>query len=90
MPRSLSIYGNNILITQHNNFILNYHVNRKFISRMGISGNGKLEFNKPCGLTFDQNGYLYICDSQNNRIQILSKELAFNGSIRTKFPQESF
>ena len=76
-PRGLSIHGNNIVISQYNDFILNYQLNGKFISRIGKSGKGKLEFNLPHGLTFNQNGDLYICDSNNNRVQILSKEFVF-------------
>ena len=75
-PRSLSIHGNNIVISQYDS-ILNYQLNGKFISRIGKSGKGKLEFNLPHGLTFNQNGDLYICDSNNNRVQILSKEFVF-------------
>ena len=76
-PQSISIYGNNILVSQASSFILNYQLDGKFISRIGIPGNGKLEFNNPHGLTFGHNGDLYICDSRNNRIQILSKEFVF-------------
>ena len=76
-PRGLSIHGNNIVISLSNHFILNYQLNGKFISRIGKSGKGKLEFNLPRGLTFNQNGDLYICDSNNNRVQILSKEFVF-------------
>ena len=76
-PQGLSIYGNNILVSQANNFILNYQLDGKFISRIGKPGKRKLEFNNPRGLTFDHNGNLYICDSYNNRVQILSKEFVF-------------
>ena len=76
-PQGISIYGNNILVSQASSFILNYQLDGKFISRIGIPGNGKLEFNNPRGLTFGHNGDLYICDSRNNRVQILSKEFVF-------------
>ena len=76
-PQSVSIHGNNILISQFNNCILNYQLNGKFISRIGKSGDGKLEFNNPYGLTFDHNGDLYICDYNNNRVQILTQEFVF-------------
>ena len=42
-PQGLSIYGNNILVSQSNNFILNYQLDGKFISRIGKPGKGKLE-----------------------------------------------
>ena len=76
-PRGLSIHGNDIVISQSNHFIHNYQLDGKFISRIGKSGKEKLEFNLPRGLTFNQNGDLYICDYNNNRVQILSKEFVF-------------
>ena len=43
-PRGVVIYGDRILIT-HNHSILNYRLIGKFISRIGKSGKGELEFN---------------------------------------------
>ena len=41
-------------------------------------GEGELRFNSPRSLTIDEsNGDIYICDNNNNRIQILSKEFSF-------------
>ena len=83
-PQGISIYGNNILVSQASSFILNYQLDGKFISRIGKPGKRKLEFNSPRGLTFDHNGYLYICDTGNNRVQILSKEFVFKDQFRQK------
>ena len=39
-----------------------------------VSGNGKLQFSLPYGLSTDEyNGDIYICDHRNNRIQIISE-----------------
>ncbi|KAI6651006.1 NHL repeat containing protein [Oopsacas minuta] len=77
-PIGLAIYRERILISQSSNSILNYQVNGNFISRIGKQGGGELEFDHPSGLTFDDsNGDIYICDSSNVRIQILSKELTY-------------
>ena len=84
-PQSLSMHGNNIVFSQSNDFILNYQLDGKFISIIGKSGKGKLEFNLPHGLTFNQNGDLYICDSNNNRVQILSKEFVFKDQFGQNF-----
>ena len=84
-PLGLSIHGNNILISQSNHCILNYQLNGKFISRIGKSGNGKLEFNYPRGLTFDHNGDLYICDYNNNRVQILTQEFVYKDQFGHNF-----
>ncbi|KAI6647854.1 hypothetical protein LOD99_8441 [Oopsacas minuta] len=85
-PMGLAISRDIILITQRNDCILNYQVNGKFISRIGKLGRGDLEFDYPCGLTFDgSNSEVYICDCNNHRIQILSKELTY----KTQFGQDN-
>ncbi|KAI6647685.1 hypothetical protein LOD99_8650 [Oopsacas minuta] len=84
-PIALAICRDRILISQ-NFWILNYQMNGGFISRIGKRGEGDLEFDYLRGLTFDEsNGEVYICDSDNNRIQILSKELTY----KTQFGQDN-
>ena len=81
-PRGVAICEDRILITQHSNCILNYQLNGKFICRLGREGEGELEFNSPRSLTIDEsNGDIYICDNNNNRIQILSKEFSFKSQF---------
>ena len=91
-PRGVSIYGDRILITQGNSCILNYQLNGKFISKIGREGRGELEFNIPFGLTIDESiGDIYICDRNNNRIQILNKEFSFKsqfGKDILKYPRD--
>ncbi|KAI6647868.1 hypothetical protein LOD99_8455 [Oopsacas minuta] len=85
-PTGLAICRDRILISQTNDCILNYQVNGEFVSRIGKLGQGELEFQYPRGLTFDEsNGEVYIGDSNNNRIQILSKELTY----KTQFGQDN-
>ena len=84
-PRGVAIYGDRILITQSNHCILNYQLNGKFISGLGTEGGGKLEFYFPYGLTIDEsNGDIYICDRDNNRVQILNKDFSFKAQIGHK------
>ena len=71
-PKCVAIYGDNILISQRSNCILNYRLNGEYISTIGKKGNGKLEFDCLYGLAIDElNLCVYICDRDNNRIQIL-------------------
>ena len=77
-PKGVVICGDRILISHFNHSILNYQLNGKFISRIGREGNGELEFDYPFGLTINEsNGDIYICDCNNNRIQILNQDLSF-------------
>ena len=85
-PHSLAIYEDRILISQGyyilgggGSFcILNYQLDGKFISRIGRYGTADLEFRFPLGLTINQtNGDIYVCDRDNKRIQIISKDFKF-------------
>ena len=86
-PRGLVISGDRIFISQSLysppiNYILVYQLNGKFVSTIGKNGKSKLELNFPHGLACNElNGDIYICDSGNNRIQILSKELKFKSQF---------
>lgn len=42
---------------------------------IGQEGSGKLEFKSPAGLTINHDGHLVIAEMENNRLQILTKEL---------------
>ena len=83
-PHSLAIYENRIMISQryslfnNSSYILNYQLDGKFISRISRHGTADLEFRHPLGLTINQtNGDIYVCDSDNKRIQIISKDFKF-------------
>ena len=81
-PRGVAIYEDRILITQSNHCILNYQLNGKFVSRIGRQGRGELEFNYLFSLTIDEsNGDIYICDLNNNRIQILNNDFSFKSQF---------
>ena len=95
-PTGLVIIGDKILISnghflsKQNHTILVYQLNGCFLSKFGKYGKDKLEFNDPRGLACNEsNGDIYICDSGNNRIQILSKEFQFKsqfGADKLNYP----
>ena len=91
-PIGLAIYKDKILITQSNNCILNYQLNGKFIYRIGRQGRGELEFINFFSLTIDEsNGDIYICDYNNNRIQVLNNDFSFKsqfGNDKLKYPRD--
>ena len=51
---------------------------------VGKKGDKELEFNLPRGLTFTADGSLVICDSENHRIQIISRSNKFVRSFGEK------
>ena len=47
-----------------------FYTSGAFITSFGRRGSWKGELSNPHGITIDQNGFLYVCDSENNRIQV--------------------
>ena len=94
-PKGLVINGDRILISncilfsELNHYILVYQLNGCFVSKIG---EGEIKFNNPRGLACNEsNGDIYICDSGNKRIQILSKEFQFKsqfGADKLKYPRD--
>ena len=88
-PISMAICGDRILISHLSHCIFNYQLNGKFISRIGKQGKGELEFDFPFGLTINEsNGDIYICDYNNNRIQILNQDFSFKSQFGIDTLQE--
>ncbi|KAI6658948.1 hypothetical protein LOD99_10850 [Oopsacas minuta] len=80
-PRSLVICKSRMIIT-HNHYILNYNFNGEYISSNGKQGKGKLEFSYPKSIAVNKsNDDIYISDSNNNRVQILSKDFQSKSQI---------
>ena len=76
-----AIRGNRVFVS-HNDCILVYELDGKFVSRIGSAGSGELQFNVPWGLSTDEsNNDIYICDYFNNRIQIFSENLQYKSQF---------
>ena len=80
-PKGLLIRGNTVFVS-HSHCILVYQLDGKFVSSIGSKGSGELQFNYPYGLSTDEyNNDIYICDYNNNRIQIISENLQFKSQF---------
>ena len=87
-PRGVAICGDRIIISDGNDWnkvnhsILLYKLNGQFVSNIGTRGIEEKEFSYHTSLTIDEsNGDIYVCDSDNNRIQILNKEFSFKSQF---------
>ena len=55
---------------QGNNRISIFHTSGQFVGTLCKGGAGEGELNYPWGIAVDQDGFLFVCDSKNSRIQI--------------------
>ena len=47
-----------------------FYTSGEFITPFGRRGSGEGNLNYPHGVTIDQDGFLYVCDSENNCIKV--------------------
>ena len=83
-PQGILIHLENIYVTdthQHAIFLFKLP-DLTIVKRVGKEGSGKKEFNEPRQLAISPNQHLYVADTYNNRLQVLSANLAFQGSLR--------
>jgi hypothetical protein len=55
---------------------------KSIVKRIGQTGTGQLEFDQPHALAYDSRGRLFVGDRNNNRIQILDKDLKYVGEYK--------
>ena len=53
----------------------------KLVAKVGKKGTGKGEFSSPQQLTVAPNGFVFVADSYNNRVVVLTNKLKFQQSI---------
>ena len=41
-----------------------------YVTSFGWQGGGEGDFNHPCGVCVDRDGFVYVCDAINRRLQI--------------------
>ena len=73
-PEGIIIDDNNLIyVTEQgdNHRISIFTIDGQFLRSFGRRGSSDIfEFNDLCQLTFDREGYLYVCDSSNNRLVV--------------------
>ena len=82
-PAGICFNNDQVFVTQFLGFCVNiYSTNGEYVTSVGSRGDKKLEFNSPLGIEFSEyTNSIYICDRNNNRIQILNLDLTFNSFI---------
>jgi DNA-binding beta-propeller fold protein YncE len=59
--------------------------NLDYVKAAGSRGSGSSSFNSPAGIAADTCGNLWVADRNNNRIQILDKDLSFKSRFTASF-----
>ena len=83
-PVGICISQNNVFVAQWAGHCINiYGLEGELIKSVGSEGNEETQFKNPLGLDFsNRNNNIYVCDQDNNRIQILTEELKYHSMLR--------
>ena len=82
-PRGICITHNRVLVTQYSGHCINmYELEGKLTKSVGSKGSGEAQFNCPYGLAVsDRTNNVYVCDCNNNRVQIFTEDLKFHSML---------
>ena len=84
-PLGVSISSDNIVFIASAHCVTKFTLEGQFIASVGSRGSGRLQFNTPCAIAYnDTNNKVYVCDTHNHRITILNLDLTFHGSFGSK------
>ena len=71
VPEGLCIRGDYVLVTEWSNSRVSvFRTSGEFVHSFGKLGAGSGELNSPHGIPKDQDGFVYVCDGGNHRIQV--------------------
>lgn len=88
----LDIYGNIVLTNSNTNMLYVFKTNGTLVAQFGSSGSGDGQFESISFVAASTTGYLYVVDTDNNRIQILKSSSGYSTGIilnGTIYPQAS-
>ena len=89
-PRGVVILPSNYLLISDDEGLKHCTMEGKHMTVIGKQGTGELEFSTPSGMVTSRDGKIFVCDTFNNRIQILEPDLSFHGYMGNNLgPQES-
>ena len=70
-PAGICVACNHVYVADESNHkIFIYTIDGKYISSFGKWGTNEGELYGPCGVCVDNDGFVYVCDKFNNRLQL--------------------
>ena len=77
-------YPSGVAVDRHNRILVSsmwkidvFTMNGQFVTAVGNNGNGPLEFTSASGMALSKMGDIFVADTQNNRVQVLSSDLTY-------------
>ena len=82
-PVGICVFQNTVFVTQFLGHCVNmYELEGKLTKSVGSYGNGEAQFNCLHSIDVsDRNHNIYVCDYNNNRVQILTEELKYHSML---------
>ena len=70
-PRGVCVSGQYVYVSNHNGHNISVFTTQgQYVTSFGQEGKGKGEFDGPWGVCVDRDGFVYVCDYDNNRVQV--------------------
>ena len=70
-PTGLCVSGDYVYVTERWNFRVSvFRTSGEFTHSFGKTGSGRGELSVPYGIAIDQDCFVFVCDTGNNRIQV--------------------
>ena len=70
-PYSIAIHGDMVYVAEpHQHRVSVFSSEGKFLKSFGVKGEAQGQFNGPRGVAVDANGFVFVADRSNNRVQI--------------------
>ena len=70
-PYGISVFGDHVFVSEHyEHHVTIFHTSGRYVTRVGQFGTNRGEFKHPWGVDVDEDGFVYVCDSISNRIQV--------------------
>ena len=77
-PLGLTLYNNQMYVCECFNYQIQvFDLDLNFIRSIGSYGKGRGDFDRPCDVRFDTDGYMYVAEYGNQRVQVLDKSSHF-------------
>ena len=72
LPFGVCVSGQYVYVADNGNHNISvYTTMGEYVTTLGQEGSNKGKYSNPGGVCTDKDGYIYVCDHDNNRVQIL-------------------